>query len=207
MAENDPAAFFDGTSAQPDLVGTSILQQRSTFICLISEARDGFVVVSGSDLGMDSRFSDADILNIFSKFAEVVDTNLGADAATIRMEVAGALIGLWHPSAYVGSSPFDEKISAKSRIIYHVYSQGWGFEPARIKFKEPVPAGGFTGLSWLTLNGISAAPFSFQLDVNAEAVRETGYEFALYIQASQDAGNQTTRLIIDPKIQVDPPPV
>lgn len=206
MAGLDPVTFFDGNTTQGELETASSEEERATYISLIAEAKDGFVVVSGSDIGWGTSFNDADIASIFLVFAETVDAYPGADASTIRMAAGAALAGMWHPSTYVGASPFDEKLPAKTRLIFHVYSQGWGFEPARIKFKSVVPDGGFTGLDWLTLNGVTTAPYSFKIDVNTEAVSADAYEFALYVKASQDAGNQETRLIIDPKIEVTQPP-
>lgn len=207
MSGLDPATFFDGNVTQSVLEEKSTAEDRATFISLIAEAKDGFVVVSGSDIGLGSQFSDTEITDIFTTFAHSVDQHAGADAATIRMAVGAALAGKWVPSSYVGESPFDETVPAQTRLIFHVYSQGWGFEPARIKFKSDVPAGGFTGLEWLTLNGVSSAPYSFKIDVNTDAVSADAYEFALYVKASQDAGHQATRLIIDPKILVEIPPV
>ena len=81
---------------------------------------------------------------------------------------------------------------------------GWGFEEARIKFKDEKSVSAFCGLSWLTLNGDVRSPYSFEINA-AAATEPAEYEFALFVQASQDAGNQATRLIIDPKIHVTPP--
>jgi|GEM_PF-1995901 len=204
MAGLDPAAF-DGEQVQAELVIASPAVERSTQICLIAQARDGYVVLSGSDFERE-RFDDDAIGQIFLTFADVIDAYPGADAATLRMACASALNGLWNTSVCESDCPFDLGARKESRLVFHVYTPGWSFEPARIKFKTAMPDGAFTGLQWLRLNGLTAKPFSFSLDVNPSADQDDPHEFALYIRASQDAGGQSTRIIIDPKITIPPPP-
>ena len=196
------AQSFDGNIVQTELEADCGFTPKMTQLGLVAQASDGFVVVHGSDEGRDM-FSDADISAIFVTFAETVSEYPGADASTLRTAVQQALAGQWTPCNMIGSSPFDEAVTAPTRMIFHVYYPGWGFEPARIKFKSELPSGQFCGLKWLTLNGATCAPYSFELGAQCETAGS--YEYALFIRASQAAGSQTTRVIIDPKIEVIPP--
>ena len=87
-------------------------------------------------------------------------------------------------------------------MVFHVHVPGWGFEDARIKFKTEGAETQFCGLEWLDLHGQSSKPYTFQIGV-AEVKKKIKHAFALYIEASQNAGQQVTRLIIDPEIEVD----
>lgn len=201
---------FDGKQIQSSLAAetdnaASDGADRATQICLIALASDGFVVIHGNDSGRDA-FTDGDITEIFLTFADTLDAYPGADTSTLRLACAAALAGLWQPCSAALSCPFDLGADPQTRLIFHVHSPGWGFEDARIKFKTDLPDGAFTGLAWLTLNGLSCAPRSFKIDINTAAESKSPYEFALFIEASQDAGQQSTRVIIDPKISVPPPP-
>ena len=196
------AQSFDGNIIQTELEADCGFTPEMTQLGLVAQATDGFVVVHGSDKDRDG-FSDADISAIFVTFAETVSEFPGADSSTLRTAIQQALAGMWTPCSDVMASPFDERVTAPSRLIFHVHIPGWGFEPARIKFKSELPAGQFCGLKWLTLNGASCAPFSFELGSQCEV--EASYEYALFIRAPQDAGSQLTRVIIDPKIEVTPP--
>ncbi len=195
------AQSFDGNIVQTELEADCGFTPEVTQLGLVAQATDGFVVVHGSDEGRDT-FSDADISAIFVTFAETVSDYPGADASTLRTAVQQALAGQWTPCNMVSACPFDEKITAPTRMIFHVYIPGWGFEPARIKFKSELPSGQFCGLKWLTLNGATCAPYSFEL--GSQCTTKGTYEYALFIRASQDAGSQLTRVIIDPKIEVIP---
>ncbi|MEA1942383.1 MAG: hypothetical protein U9P68_09080 [Pseudomonadota bacterium] len=194
--------WFDGTQMQSDLTAACGSTPSLTQLSLIARATDGFLVVQGSDAGM-TPFDDADISAIFVTFADTVSQYPLADTTTLRTAVLSALAGQWTAMSAIGDNPFDETVDAPARMIFHVHIPGWGFEPARIKFKSATPSGEFCGLSWLTLNGASCEPFSFELGATCQQAGD--YEFALFIQASQDAGNQSTRVIIDPKIKVIPP--
>ncbi|WP_203291575.1 hypothetical protein [Maricaulis parjimensis] len=196
------AASFDGTIVQTELETDCGFAPDRTQLGLVAQASDGFVVVHGSDENRDT-FSDADISAIFVTFAETVAQYPGADSSTMRTAIQQALAGQWTPCNLLADCPFDEKVTAPTRLIFHVHIPGWGFEPARIKFKSELPAGQFCGLKWLTLNGASCAPYSFELGAQCET--EASYDFALFIQAAQEAGNQRTRVIIDPKIEITPP--
>lgn len=193
--------WFDGSQTQSSLTTPCATTPGRTQISLIARATDGFLVVQGSDAGLDA-FDDGDISAIFVIFADTIAQYPLADTATLRTAVLAALAGLWTASSGTAASPFDETVEAPARLIFHVQIPGWGFEPARIKFKSPVPAGEFCDLSWLMLNGATCEPYSFELGARCQEAGEYGY--ALFIQASQDAGNQSTRIIIDPKIKVIP---
>jgi hypothetical protein len=193
--------WFDGSQTQTDLTTVCGTTPTQTQISLISRATDGFLVVQGSDAGRPP-FDDADISAIFVTFADTIAQYPMADAATLRTAVLAALAGQWTASAGTGSSPFDETVEAPARLIFHVQIPGWGFEPARIKFKSAIPPGEFCGLAWLTLNGATCEPYSFEFGARCDQAGD--YEYSLFIQASQDAGNQSTRVIIDPKIKVIP---
>lgn len=195
------AQSFDGTIVQTELEADCAFTPEVTQLGLVAQATDGFVVVHGSDANRDT-FSDADLSAIFVTFAETVSEYPGADSSTLRTAVQQALSGQWTPCNMVAGCPFDEEVTAPSRLIFHVHVPGWGFEPARIKFKTDLPSGEFCGLKWLTLNGSTCAPYSFEL--GAQCVTQGSYEYALYIRASQSAGSQLTRVIIDPKIEVIP---
>jgi hypothetical protein len=194
--------IFDGTVIQPELEAECGFAPTRTQLALVAKATDGFVVVHGSDADRET-FDDSDISSIFVTFADVVSQYPNADTSTLRTAVMAALSGLWTPCSTVSTCPFDEEVTAPARLIFHVHVPGWGFEPARIKFKSDFPEGEFCGLDWLILNGASCAPYSFKIDTRCETAGS--YEFALFIQASQDAGNQATRVIIDPKIELTPP--
>lgn len=194
---------FDGSIMQEDLSGACGLTPTQTQISLIAQATDGFNVMNGSDVGREL-FDDAEISQIFVVFAETVNEFRNADASTLRTALAAALAGLWTPCSAENPCPFDQSVHGRTRIIFNLHVSGWGFEKARMKLLDPAAVSQFCGLDWLTLNGESCKPYSFQIQtrpVEAEAV----YEFALFINASQDAGNQTTRIIIDPAVRLSPP--
>lgn len=193
--------WLDGDQVQSALVGGADIDAARTQISLIARATDGFVVVQGNDRDRPN-FSDANISAIFVTFANTVTANPTADAATLRTAALAALAGQWTADSTMGDSPFDETVEAPARMIFHIQVPGWGFEPARIKFKDEVPPDEFTGLEWLTLNGAPCQPYSFE--IWAQAANPGEYEYSLFIKASQDAGNQSTRVIIDPKIKVIP---
>ncbi|MHA6288743.1 hypothetical protein [Maricaulis sp. CAU 1757] len=192
---------FDGTKPQEDLQAACGFKTTRTQISLIASAIDGFVVVTGSDEG-HGVFDDEAISSILLTFSQVVDDHPGATAGSLRIAVQQALAGHWKPCGAVNPCPFDQDLQVPTRMIFHVYSPGWGFEAARLKFKGKIPAGEFCGLAWLQLNGAGQQPYSFELSCRASEAAK--YEFALYIKASQDAGNQSTRVIIDPLIKVTP---
>jgi len=194
-------ASFDGTVVQTELQADCGFTPDRTQIGLVAQAIDGFLVVQGSDAGM-AEFSDNDISAIFVTFADTVAQYPNATAATMRTAVLAALSGMWTPFSGVTPCPFDEVVTEPARLIFHVAIPGWGFEAARIKFKSEFPEGEFCGLDWLMLNGANCAPYSFKL--NAKCSAQAQYEFALFIRASQDAGVQSTRVIIDPMIDVIP---
>lgn len=194
---------FDGTVVQTELEASCGFTPVRTQIALVAQATDGFLVVQGSDAGR-APFEDADISAIFVTFATTVAQYPAATAALLRTAVLSALSGMWTAFADVLDSPFDEVVNEPARLIFHLAIPGWGFEQARIKFKSELPAGEFCGLEWLVLNGASDAPYSFKIDAKCSV--EANYDYALFIQASQDAGNQSTRVIIDPKIEVIPGP-
>lgn len=193
---------FDGTKLQSELTTDCSFTPQRTQISLVARATDGFVVATGHDDGQ-TPFDDAAISAIFVTFAEVVADYPNADASTLRTAVNAALAGLWTAAGGTAPSPFDQTIDQPTRMIFNVHIPGWGFEAARIKFKSDLPAEEFCGLDWLTLNGASQQPWSFE--IQAQATVKAQYEFALFISASQDAGNQSTRVIIDPVIEVTPP--
>lgn len=193
---------FDGTKIQTELETACSFTPSRTQIALVAQASDGFMVASGHD-EESAPFDDAAISAIMVTFAQTVKDNPGADVATLRMAVLSALAADWTACGDVCRCPFDQKISLPTRMIFHVHIPGWGFEPARIKFKSPLPDGEFCGLAWLHLNGASNQPYSFV--INARASTRASYEYALFIRASQDAGNQHTRVIIDPLMEVTPP--
>jgi len=202
MAVIDKDAF-DGSIVQDELLGVCGLTPTQTQISLIAQASDGFTVMNGSDVGREM-FDDAEIAQIFVIFAETVNDFSNADSSTLRTAVAAALAGMWTPCSANNPCPFDQNVHGRTRIIFNVHVPGWGFEEARIKFKGVDPSGQFCGLDWLTLNGENCKPYSFQIQtkpVEADAV----YEFALFITASQDAGEQKTRVIIDPAVRLTPP--
>lgn len=196
------AASFNGTIIQTELETDCGFKADRTQLVLIANASDGFVVVQGSDKDR-APFDDSDISAIFVTFSETLAQFPGANAATIRTAVLQALSGQWTHCGAVPPCPFDEHITASTRMIFHVSSPGWGFEPARIKFKSDLPAGEFCGLKWLSLNGAGMQPYSFELTTRCS--QKGVFEYALFIKASQDAGNQATRVIIDPKIELTPP--
>lgn len=194
---------FDGTLVQSELTNPCGFEYSCTQVSLIADASDGFVVATGSDLGRDP-FTDEDLSDIFVTFASVVAQFAGEDAATIRTAVMSALSGSWTAAGDVMPSPFDQKVTKPTRMVFHVHSPGWGFEEARIKFKSSFPPGAFCGLQWLTLDGVSKQPYSFQLLAQATPAVKGVYDFALFIRVSQEAGLQSTRLIIDPQVDIDP---
>ncbi|WP_300528918.1 hypothetical protein [Maricaulis sp.] len=194
---------FDGSKVQEGLADACSFTPDHTHISLVARGVDGFVVINGSDMNRDP-FDDAQISQIFMIFAETVDEYRAVDAATLRLAVGAALAGMWTPCGAVDPCPFDQHVRGATRMIFNMHVPGWGFEEARIKFKSDNAGEIFCGLSWLTLNGESRQPYSFQINA-AAATAPAEYEFALFVQASQDAGNQVTRLIIDPKIHVIPP--
>lgn len=195
------ATWLDGSQTQSGLTDACATAVGVTQISLIAKATDGFLVVQGSDAGREN-FDDADISAIFVTFADTVAQYPLADTSTLRTAVLSALAGQWTASATMGGSPFDETVEEPARLIFHVQIPGWGFEPARIKFKSEVPAGEFCGLAWLMLNGATCEPYSFEFFASCAEAGE--YDYSLFIKASQDAGNQSTRVIIDPKIKVIP---
>lgn len=192
---------LDGTIVQAELEAACGFTPSRTQIALVAQATDGFLVVQGSDAGQTA-FDDNAISTIFVTFANTVALYPGATAATLRTAVLAALSGLWTPFGGVMPNPFDEMVTEPARLIFHVAIPGWGFEAARIKFKSDFPAGEFCSLAWLTLNGASCEPYSFKIDARCSVAGS--YDFALYIRASQDAGSQSTRVIIDPKIEIVP---
>lgn len=194
---------FDGSKVQDGLSDPCKITADQTHISLVARGVDGFVVINGSDMNREE-FDDAQIAQIFVIFAETVDAYPGSDAATLRLAVTAALAGMWTPCGAVDPCPFDQHVQGNTRMIFNLHVPGWGFEEARIKFKDENATSAFCGLSWLTLNGDVRRPFSFQINAIAGSA-PADYEFALFVQASQDAGNQATRLIIDPKIHVTPP--
>lgn len=195
------ATWLDGSQTQPGLTDTCSVAVSVTHISLIAKAVDGFLVVQGSDAGR-ADFDDADISSIFIIFADTIAQYPSADTSTLRTAVLSALAGHWTATASMGASPFDETVEAPARLIFHMQIPGWGFETARIKFKSEVPAGEFCDLSWLMLNGATCEPYSFE--VFASCTQAGEYDYSLFVKASQDAGNQSTRIIIDPKIKVIP---
>ncbi|MAC90081.1 hypothetical protein [Maricaulis sp.] len=202
MAVIDKDAF-DGSIIQKELLADCGQAPTHTQISLIARASDGFTVMNGSDAGRES-FDDTEIAQIFVVFAEAVKAFSDADASTLRTAVAAALAGMWTPCSAVLPCPFDQHVHGLTRMIFNIHVPGWGFEDARIKFKGVDPTGQFCGLDWLTLNGENCKPYSFQIQTQpVEAPAD--YEFALFINASQDAGNQATRVIIDPIARLTPP--
>ena len=194
---------FDGASIQKELLGECGLQAEHTQISLIARASDGFAVMNGSDAGR-AMFDDAEIAQIFVIFAETVSEFSNVDSATLRTAIAAALAGLWTPCSAENACPFDQTVHGRTRMIFNLHVPGWGFEKARIKFKGVDPSSQFCGLDWLSLNGENCKPYSFQIQtkpVEAPAV----HEFALFINASQGAGEQNTRIIIDPAVRLTPP--
>ena len=192
---------FDGTKPQAELQAACDFKTSRTQISLIATAIDGFVVVTGSDDGY-GMFDDEAISSILLIFSQVIDDNPGATAGSLRIAAQQALAGHWKPCGAVDPCPFDQHLQVATRMIFHVYTPGWGFEAACLKFKDTVPDGEFCGLAWLNLNGAGQQPYSFE--ISCRAGKKAEYEFALYIRASQDAGNQSTRVIIDPLIKVTP---
>ncbi len=202
MAVIDKDAF-DGTIAQEELLGACDLAPIQTQISLIARASDGFVVMTGNDVGREA-FDETEISQIFVIFAETVNDFANADASTLRTAVSAALVGMWTSCSNDVPCPFDQAAHGRTRLIFHIHVPGWGFEPARIKFKGKDPSHAFCGLDWLMLNGENCKPYSFQLQTKPVEAPAT-YEFALFINASQDAGNQSTRIIIDPSVELNPP--
>ncbi|MFY0636371.1 hypothetical protein [Maricaulis maris] len=194
---------FDGTKIQEELEGVCGLTPTQTQLSLIAQATNGFVVMNGSDVGREM-FDDAEISQIFVIFAETVNDFSNADASTLRTAVSAALAGMWTPCSGDMPCPFDQAAHGRTRMIFHVHVPGWGFEPARIKFKGKDPSGSFCGLDWLMLNGENCKPYSFQIQTKPVEEPET-YEFALFIKSSQDAGDQATGIIIDPALELTPP--
>ena len=192
---------FDGSLVQANIDEACDFEAELTYLSLISKANDGFVVVNGSDWGLPA-FDDTQISQILMVFNEIVDDYANTDCATMRMAVNSALAGMWAPCSGVMNCPFDQHVVGPARIIFHVHAPGWGFEDARIKFKTEGAEAVFCGLDWLDLHGQSAKPFSFQIGVH-KVKKRVKHQFALFIEASQNAGQQVTRLIIDPEVDVD----
>lgn len=202
MAVIDKDAF-DGSIIQEELLAVCGQSPTRTQISLIAKASDGFTVMNGSDAGREM-FDETEITEIFVVFAETVNAFSDADASTMRMAVGAALAGMWTPCSAVAPCPFDQHVHGRTRMIFNIHVPGWGFEDARIKFKGKDPTGQFCGLDWLTLNGENCKPYSFQIQTQPVEA-PVDYEFALFINASQDAGNQATRVIIDPQVRLTPP--
>ncbi len=194
---------FDGSIIQEELLGECGLAPIQTQISLIARASDGFVVMSGNDVGREL-FDETEISQIFVIFGETVNDFANADSSTLRTAVSAALAGMWTPCSNDVPCPFDQSAHGRTRLIFHIHVPGWGFEPARIKFKGKDPSQAFCGLDWLMLNGENCKPYSFQLQTRPVEA-SARYEFALFINASQDAGNQSTRIIIDPSVELNPP--
>ena len=202
MAVIDKDAF-DGTIVQQELLGDCDVNVAQTQISLVAQATDGFTVMTGNDVGR-APFDDSEIAQIFVIFAETVNEFSNVDSSTLRTAVAAALAGMWTPSSEEYPCPFDQSAHGQYRLIFNVHVPGWGFEEARIKFKGVDPSSAFCGLDWLTLNGETCRPYSFEI-FTKPAETAADYEFGLFVTASQDAGNQATRIIIDPMIRITPP--
>ena len=192
---------FDGTVAEPELVEATDIEPELTYLCLMARTHDGFVVMNGSDWGLPA-FDDAQLAQIMITFNETVDDFPYADSATLKVALASALAGMWAPCKGVMNCPFDQHIVGPARLIFHLHMTGWGFEEARLKFKTEGAEKLFGGLDWLELHGESQKPHSFQIDARA-VDKKAENEFALYIAASQNAGQQVTRIIIDPVVTTE----
>lgn len=192
---------FDGSQIQAGLDEACNFEPELTYLSLIAQGSDGFVVVNGSDWGLPA-FDDTQISQILIVFNETADEFSGSDSATLRMALTAALAGMWAPCSGVMNCPFDQHVVGPARLVFHVHVPGWGFEEACIKFKTEGAETQFCGLEWLDLHGQSSKPYTFQIGV-AEVKKKVKHAFALYIEVSQNAGQQVTRLIIDPEIEVD----
>ena len=157
---------FDGSKVQKGLSQDCEFAPDLTHISLIARGVDGFVVINGSDTQREP-FDDAQIAEIFVIFSETVDNYRGVDAATLRLALAAELAGVWTQCGAVDPCPFDQHVRGNTRMIFNLRVPGWGFEPARIKFKSDDAETTFCGLSWLTLNGESRQPFSFQIQARS----------------------------------------